>query len=93
MSVPGKRQRNLNAECMRRLTGIELFIVVVALVLVVFGANMVIRPTERVIFRHSDEWTSFSLRHETKGRTRFYGACIFVLGGGLAWMALYNARK
>ena len=80
---------------MRRLTGIELIILVVALVFIVFGADMLLRPTERVIFSHDERnsWVSFGVRHETKARTRFYGFCAVLLGGGLAWMVLYNARK
>jgi uncharacterized protein YjeT (DUF2065 family) len=78
---------------MRRLTGIELAIVILALVFIIAGADMLIRPTDRVSFHHSDSWPNISMEHVSKGRMRFYGFCALLVGSGLAWMVVYNARK
>jgi hypothetical protein len=78
---------------MRRLSGIEWAILVVALVIILAGANMLIHASDRVIFRHSDSWADFSFEHVSKGRTRLYGIGAVLLGSGLACLVFYNARK
>ena len=78
---------------MRRLSGIEWAILVVALVVILAGANMLIHASDRVIFRHSDSWADFSFEHVSKGRTRLYGIGAVLLGSGLACLVFYNARK
>jgi hypothetical protein len=78
---------------MRRLTGTELGILVIASVFIVAGTVTVLHPTELDVFHQAYRRVRGSVEHVTKEGSRVYGTVAIIMGSGLVWMVFYGRRK
>jgi len=77
---------------MRRLTQIELGMLVIAALFVLVGTCMLIHPTEGTIL-HQGRSSRFFIQHFTKQEARLCGALAILLGAGLIGMVFYQRGK
>ena len=80
---------------MKRLTFLEMCALAIALVFIVAGADMILRPTERVVFHPGGGkgMGSYPSEQVSKPGSQVYGGIAVVLGAGLAVLALYRRGK
>ena len=63
---------------MRRLTGIELGILVLAGLFIFAGIDMVVDPAEMNVVHQSYRWVHSSVDHISKRGSQIYGGVIFI---------------
>jgi uncharacterized protein YjeT (DUF2065 family) len=78
---------------MRRLTGVEFGILVLSALFIIFGAAMLIQPTEGFVFHQAYRWAKSSVEHVSKDGARVYGVLSILLGVGMVWMVFYGRGK
>jgi hypothetical protein len=78
---------------MRRLNGIELAGLVLAILFVVIGLVMISRPSDAIIFRGSNRFFPSSVEFVSKDKSRTYGALAVLLGAGVVGTIFYRRRK
>ena len=78
---------------MRRFTGIELGILILAGLFIVVGADMVIFPTEMNVFHQVYRRMHFAITHISKDGSQIYGILAILFGLGLVWMVFTGKRK
>ena len=78
---------------MRRFTGTEWGIFVLALVFIVVGGNMTIHPTETEVTHEAYRWVHASVEHISKQGARVYGVLAILSGLGFLWLLFYKRGK
>jgi len=78
---------------MRRFTGIELGILLLAGTFLVVGADMVFYPTEMNVFHQVYRRMHAAVEHISKDRSQIYGILAMLFGLGLVWMVFTGRRK
>jgi uncharacterized protein YjeT (DUF2065 family) len=78
---------------MRRLSGIELAVLALAMVFILVGLLNIIHPSEHLNFQSSARDFFVSVGYTSKQKSRTYGLLSFVLGAGMAAMVFYRRRK
>jgi hypothetical protein len=78
---------------MRRFTGTEFGILVVAAISIFVGADLVVHPTEMNVLHQAYRRFRLSIEHVSKEGSQIYGVLAIVLGLGLIWMVFYGRRK
>jgi hypothetical protein len=79
--------------CMRRLNGIELAMLVLATIFILTGLFSIIHPSAHLIFQSSARNFFVSAGYISKERVRTYGLLSVVLGAGMVGMVVYRRRK
>ena len=74
---------------MRGFTETGWGILVLALVFIVVGGDMVIYPSEGLVFHQAYKWVHSSVEHVSKTAARVYGVLAIVVGTGFLWI-LFN---
>ena len=78
---------------MRRLSGIELAVLVLAVFFILAGLFNIIHPSEHLTFQGSTRDLFVSAGYTSKERVRTYGLLSVVLGAGMVGVVLYRRRK
>ena len=78
---------------MRRFTGAEKGILVLAVLFIIVGADMTICPTEMNLSHQAYRWTRSSSEHISKVGSMFYGIVMILLGAGIVWLVFRGRSK
>jgi len=78
---------------MRRLTAIEIGILVLALLGMVAGVEMLVFPKESVVFHQVYRQFGYNIEHITKTGSRIYGGLLLMFGLGVTTLVFYGKRK
>ena len=75
---------------MRRPTGAEFGILILSALFIIFGAAVLIHPTESLVFHQAYRWVKSSIERISKSGAQVYGVLSILLGIGMVWMVFYG---
>ena len=75
---------------MRRPTGVEFGILTLSALFIIFGAAVLIHPTDSLVFHQAYRWVESSVERVSKSDAQVYGALSILVGIGMVWMVFYG---
>lgn len=78
---------------MRRFTGAEKGILVLAVLFIIVGTDMTIFPTEMNVSHQVYRWARSSSEHVSKRGSIIYGIVMISLGAGIVWLVFRGRSK